>query len=508
MYKLAHIFAATIGLAVSVSQDVAPRSSISADLADFCNGADTEDDTICIQEWLNAAEANGANLHAPSGTYFYSSAVIVHSNTQLQCADPQSTVFKFNRTQNSYSKYFLTGKDIENITIKNCGFDVAGNLSEFLSVIAVGGEENSLDQPPVNRNINVQKNHIFDSMFQQENCSPQAECTAQRQYILLLSCENCRVENNDLAGGGRIKLGRPGAKLFVINNRINYVNDNGITVVSIGSQGASKIRIVNNQIINPLSVGIFFGADGEVEENPNLSVSDVIISDNQIEGDWRGSCIRGTLPAKAEQIRIVSNTCTKTGTANDQSTFGINLRKLRSDLSASNDILIGMNKIRAQLRNEHSENPITSSPLGENGAGILIGESHDQLKIIGNSIRDVGDTAILLKATLRDAVIAENNLLGGRLRVVAEGSNFHGTIRDNQITGSQAGFSELLLNASTENSITAGIQGNVITNHDGACVRLRGNGIFQLRLTSNQFLECSEAIQLERGASLAPGSIR
>ena len=173
-------------------------------LSDFCDGSDDADDTACIRAWIAQAEGTGSwpirhkDLYVPPGTYLYSGTVPLHSKLHIRCAGPGSAVF---RNNGGPGNFFLADQQpVDNVIIENCGFDVNGGTAEFLFVIGVNASLPS-------SNIHIRGNRFFDSAILGQNSKQ------QRQYILLLPCNNCWVESNHLSEGGRSGRPLPGGDL-------------------------------------------------------------------------------------------------------------------------------------------------------------------------------------------------------------------------------------------------------------------------------------------------------
>ena len=170
-------------------------------------------------------------------------------------------------------------------------------------------------------------NRIFDSTG--------VECAGrdcQRQYLVALNVQDVLIENNHFSHGGRIKVGRPGKRIVIRNNQLDFVNDNGITVVGDKDVGledfdniTEDILIYRNTINSPTVTGIFYGADG-TDDKPGLTLRRITIFGNTITGRMGGACIRGTLPEYASQIFVGDNRCNSIGRQDgNKSLSGIHL---------------------------------------------------------------------------------------------------------------------------------------------------------------------------------------
>lgn len=286
------------------------------------------DDTAAARAWLQAAKEAGGNLVAPAGTYYISEALPLYSNTHLRCAGADRTIFKNSGGSRTGTSKLLSTKDAAvpapaNIVIEHCGFDVNGwNRVDFLNWIQIqtyGGVDTAEQRV---RNIQIRNNRFFDSDFPGlEGCDwGQDVCvTRQRLYISVSRVDGVWIENNHLSGGGRIKTGNLGLgrNMYIRNNVIEFVNDNAITITDVDRGDdtdtchepclTEHVAITGNRISNPVNTGIFFGADGQANDAPQMTLRDVTIARNRIEGFFSGTGIRGFLPAQTENVHIVDN---------------------------------------------------------------------------------------------------------------------------------------------------------------------------------------------------------
>jgi hypothetical protein len=376
------------------------------DLSDYCNGSDEIDDTACIREWIEVGRASPSGaLYAPAGTYLFRQAMPLYSGLRLECAGASETTFR----NNGGSGLFLAAATaVHGVRIENCGFDVRGSTANFLAVISVNPPD-----PTPSTELLVRRNRFYDSAIRGRMSAE------QRQYILLLNCEGCRVVENHLSEGGRIKLGRPGRGLLIRGNIVERANDNAITVVDIGEGLSEDIRIVNNRVLHPLVVGIFFGADGEGQTSPSLITRNVRIEGNYIEGDWRLACILGTLPAIADEILVRGNTCAKQGPT-QQATAGIIIKRTNDAALRATDIRVEANTVFSA----DASGPVAALDFG----GIFFSGSHERVRVVRNEIFNVGPRAMMFRnVDIVDARIVRNVLVGGV--IVIEGS-VQGVIQD------------------------------------------------------------------------------
>ena len=290
------------------------------------------DDTVAIQNWVNQAQSLGydlspVHLWAPPGIYYISKKIALYSNTHIACEG--DAVFKNtgrskHGTLNMFVGLSTPTESIKDIKIEYCHFDANGwNRSDFLSFIAIKG---SLEATKKAKNIVLQYNIFKDTNFPGDtNCDQgrKLPCqTLQRQYILVTYVEGAWVEHNELSHGGRIKIGRPGKRIYIQHNTLNFVNDNAITVVDrkksrpfpqcnkFGNDVCTTedVHIIGNTIVDPVAGGIFFGVDGEYDDHKQMVLNNVQIRDNQIVGFFSSAGIVGILPADTTNITISNNT--------------------------------------------------------------------------------------------------------------------------------------------------------------------------------------------------------
>ncbi|MGK7891051.1 MAG: hypothetical protein AB4042_17115 [Leptolyngbyaceae cyanobacterium] len=282
------------------------------DIKEFCNQADAAhvngDSTDCVRRWMQAGKEQGKHLFASTGTYTLNRHIVIFNGMHLKCEDPKSTTFK-KITGNWQGKfrsheYHETEPVLSDILIEHCGFDMNGDPGNFASAFQFTN---------VNH-VTFRGNRIFDQT--------DVECierTCQRQYLVIVNSDNILVEHNHFSHGGRIKVGQTGQNWVIRNNHLDFVNDNGITVVGIkGINDFNAVRhvlIYGNYIENPTVTGIFLGADGE-DDQPGFTVEGITVFNNKIVGRFDSACIKGTLPEFTSKIFIANNHCENYGSLN------------------------------------------------------------------------------------------------------------------------------------------------------------------------------------------------
>jgi hypothetical protein len=443
-------------------------------LTDYCT-ASAADHADCIQKWLNQAATRGADLYVPPGEWRHSRAVYMHSGSHIRCASPGASVFKNIKNAGGLFRANPKPKELRNVIIENCGFDANGSTAKYLEMIGA-------NRPAVS-NIHIRGNRFYDS------AAPGKTSAQQRQYIVLVPCVDCWIENNRLSEGGRIKVGRPGQRLFVRGNHVEDTNDNAITVVDVGDGTSSEIVIEANVIQRPLGVGVFFGADGQTQTLPGLHTFNVQIAGNIVRGDWGTSCIQATLPAAAARVHIVRNICVKTGTAG-KFPVGIGVTRTNDATAPAQELLIGFNSVGAE-----------GGGVLYDG-GIFMSGAHRGVRMLGNDVRQAGSPAIQLKnMDMTEALIADNLMAGGGLSI--RGS-FQGEVRDNRVSDAPgAGF---LFATGAGQTIRASVAHNAIAGAK-TCMQFEGPGPLEIDVADNALRGCIDR-PLTFFSDLSAGSIR
>lgn len=370
------------------------KSDHAIDIKHFCDGNTNTDSTTCAQQWLQTAQEQGKHLYASEGIYTLGDSLNIFNNMHLRCESPK-TIFR--KRGDRGSPHFTSVRygqpiiPVRNVLIENCGFDMNGDQSNFASAIRLSQAQN----------ITLRKNRIFDSTGTRSDAR-----NRQRQYVLILSAVDILVEDNHLSDGGRIKLGQPGRRLVIRNNILDFVNDNGITVVDIptsswpdGNNVSEDILITGNRIIDPTVTGIFFGADGE-PNGVNVITRRVTIANNIITGPL-SACIKGTLPDQASNILIAYNQChhelPRFGWSDNQFNSGIRLDRADNTTGQAKSITVIGNEIHAK-----------SPDILDLGA-LFVGD-HVQVCQMNNIIRN---SALAARVTKNSTVYFRGNDWGG-----------------------------------------------------------------------------------------------
>lgn len=366
------------------------------DVADYCDGTDELDDTTCAQQWQSESASTGAHMFASSGTYYLSRHVLVHDGMHLRCENPNTVIFK-KISGTSYSHFAQdTASGFTDILIENCGFDMNGDPKNFAHSLNLkaGG-----DQPM--SNVTIRGNRYFDSTGMNDPARDK-----QRQYVAVLKVQDLLVENNVMTNGGRIKAGRPGRRIWIRGNDLDFINDNGITIVSRpqmqwadGTPITEDILIENNRVHDATVTGIFFGADGETQ-GVGMTTRRITVRHNLVTGDFGGIGINGILPDFASEIRVHGNVIVKDGPEGDYNK-GIQIRKTNDPASLST--MIGI-----------ANNLITTRETGRYPHGAIFVASTQDACIVDNLVFNT-NTAIWVRASASVSLF-NNAWNGGTVR--------------------------------------------------------------------------------------------
>jgi pectate lyase-like protein len=480
-------------------------------------GNGVADDTSEIQAAITASPSTGGTVYFPPGTYRLSSALVLKSNLVLMGAGPTMSVLQGNGAITILTKFVSSdGATITDLTIQGLGFDLNGyNATNFSYGIAIN--------TTTVRRIRIIGNRFFDSAY------PGDANVLQREWILVLPAEDVWIENNDLSHGGRIHFGggTGGAvtrNVWVTNNKIDFVNDNGITFPMNGSvaipTGAitEKVFITGNSIKNPMASGIFFGVDGQQDDDPTIILRDIHISDNTIWLDGVDSDdgvvgIRGTLPAgtsSAENILIESN-IVRVADALTTTPYGIQISQATSTNVMGRAITI---------RGNHVVGPATAGYIG-----ISIVATVGDLLLEQNTIVGM-DTGIQIQGSAAGAVWSRLAVKGNRMigpkavgisvsgdPVVADGL-IEGNWVHGQVTASSAHAGLQLVSVGALADYEFTIRNNAFIDGASYGIRLQsvavpvGSG-FLLYLTGNDVTGNGfSAINLQDNAAWRTGSLR
>ncbi len=469
------------------------------------------DDTVAVRTWLQEADrSGGAALFAPAGVYYInqvdlfgvggvegSYSLPLYNDTHLKCAGQVVTTFKnTGRSATGPGAMFRAAAPAPaNIVIENCGFDWNGwNLQDFASMVVITPHT---EPGAAAQNIYVRHNKFFDSNLPgTEGCDfGQDECaTRQRHHILVQRVDGVWIEHNLMSDGGRIKVGGAGLgrNMHIQHNVLDLVNDNGITIVEYklaeaATSTTEHIEITDNIITNPVSSGIFFGADGEEAGlSEGMVLRDVVIARNRISGFFVGAGIIGQLPRTTEDVQIVDNFVENTRDS-DISSFvsGILLNQQSPEADPTTDLRIEGNTVLAS--GPHSV-------LNVGGIVLRTANRMSGLVVSGNEVRCEG-----CPTDMRfDALAAGIWLWFGDFEHVAIHANrvIHAnnalqlgssaTITDASIEGNEfldsvnPWVGQITLSADSGDTIEARVAGNRIHGGAGYGILCSGSGTFLL----------------------------
>lgn len=245
-----------------------------AQIADVQARTALVDVTVPLQAAINAACLANVQLFWPSGIYLISASIIAKSNTNWQGEGGNSSIIKNNGTVR-----FMVNDDDTNmtdVTIDGLGFDYNGyNALNFGTAMSFNGLSHT--------RFRIVNNRVFDSNY------PGNATVNQRQGLFIGNRpEYVWVQGNDFSHGARIKVGRGGKNIFIKNNKLEYINDNAITMAMDGTVASptgdftENVHIEDNIILDAIGNGVFVGADGPDILDPTLYIKNLSISRNII----------------------------------------------------------------------------------------------------------------------------------------------------------------------------------------------------------------------------------
>lgn len=482
------------------------------------------DDTIAVTAWLSRADRpGGARLTAPRGIYYVNQAQLpnvggasasrslpIYNDTTITCAGPDRTTFRnAGGAAGGVAVLFRSAAvSPANIRIEQCGFDWNGwNLQDYAGVIDVSPQDVPGAQVD---SVEIRHNAFFDSALPgQTGCDfGQDECaTRQRHHVLVQKVDNVWIEDNTMSGGGRIKTGGGGLgrHMYIRRNTLDFINDNGITIVDTVEGITEHVEISDNVIVNPVTSGIFFGADGEPSlPVPRMILRDVTIARNSISGYYATAGIIGDPPDVTEDVGILDNVIVNSRDTDVRPGFhyvgGIVLARLLTARDATG-LRVEGNQVSASgphasmnIAGIYLTGPMSGLRLVSNGIGcdlcagldagiwVRIG-AFENLQITGNQIADAWNALVfgsglalpsLLEIT--GGSIAGNTLarsrspLGGQIVLqVNDGETIEAAVVYNRIengTGlgilcSASGSGTLLLGDLASNTFSGNVAGDL-----------------------------------------------
>jgi hypothetical protein len=282
--------------------------------------------------------------------------------------------------------------------------------------------------------------------------------------------------------------------MYIRNNTLNFINDNGITIVDAQAGLTEHVEIMNNTILNPITSGIVFGADGEKNVDiPGMMVRDVTIAGNHITGFFAAG-IEGRLPETAEEVRVLDNVIqAQRDTALGPGRFvhGIALRPGKAALNIATGLHVEGNTVAA-----------FGNHAAFNTAGMLFEGPVQNLTVADNDVRCDGCLTIergiwLSSGGFENVTLLHNTVdnAGQALRV-GYGDDTKIRVRNATIlantflnsTSSADGQISLIIHARSR--IEARIANNVIHDGSGYGILCQGAGQFLLTdLLTNNFAD-------------------
>jgi hypothetical protein len=404
---------AAISWVEAVGSRVPFNKANSLDLASYCNGNDTNDDSGCMESWLVAAKAQRKDLYVSPGTYYYSRSWVLWNGVRLKCANPDTTVFK----SNSRNVGIIFGVSPQwgpgnaqnlDISFEDCGYDLNGAVEgKHTAILYVLGNSYGPAQY-----VTIRGNKMYDSAMTGTMNSGRDN---QRSYINGNNgSADWLIENNHLSEGGRIGIGGSDKHRLVIrNNTLDNINDNAITISNSGNPGEiADILIEGNTITNPIGSGIFVGQDGQGAYAEGMIFRDITIRNNVIKSDARCTgadyifgclttmCIDISGAWDLSRIYVAGNNCHKAQPVKPgefPSGFGV--------LTSGRDITF--------------ENNILTAPTAAySGAAVSFMDSVSNLCLIANDV---------------SAPPVPVGFYGGSFTGKMTGNNWHGGVIDDRV---------------------------------------------------------------------------
>jgi hypothetical protein len=458
-------------------------------------GDGVTNDTSALQAAIDAASAAQVQLFWPKGVYFITATLIVSSNVNWLGEGGSYSVIK----QNGLLQFMMNDNStpVENVIIDSLGFDFNGyNVANFGTAILF----NSVSH----ENLRIVNNKIFDSDY------PGDGNINQRQAIFIgQNPTNIWVLNNNVSEGGRIKIGYGGTNVFIQRNKLNYIDDNGITMAMLGTSAApsnqitENVHIEDNIIVNPTGNGIFFGADGEDKNDPAMVLKNVSIARNIIVLDTPDTddsasprFIIGVIPYNgASDIAINDNICVMTTNTPDAGfSESIRIASVNGAVGTLKRLSISRNKL--------------STPYKRPGA-VVVGHQAivDDIIISDNYFEGYSDAIFLRLATTINRPTITNNVIKSSDRGIRIDNNpvvTAGSYSRNRIFSPTAAD----LFASTS-AMEWRIESNEILDSAAAAIQLDGAGTKDFYLINNDLRGAvSGPITFTNSAALSADSAR
>ena len=466
-----------------------------AQIADVRAGVATNVATQ-LQNAINAASAAQVQLFWPKGTYYITSTLIVSSKVNWKGEGGTYSVIK--QDGNLINMVNDDNSNMDDVIIDGLGFDFNGyNAANFATAM----QFNALSH----KRFRITNNRVFDSNY------PGDGIVNQRQGLFIGQFnENIWVLNNDFSAGARIKVGRGGRNVFIQRNKLQYIDDNAITMAMIGTVAApvgdftENVHIEDNIIINPTGNGIFLGSDGSDKDDPamyvkNVSVArNIIVLDTPYTDDGRAPrFIIFIAPAGGvSDVAINDNICVMTtNTPNVGPSEGIRIGATTNPVGTMDRLSICRNKIFSPYQRE---------------SAIQVGCAYatNDLVVADNEIQGYADCIFFPFAPEHNRPVITGNTIRGAQRGFRLGGNptvVAGTYSRNRVLSPTAGAN---LFAST-NAMEWRIESNEILDSAASAVEFNGAGTKNIYLINNDFRGAVSApVVLSGGAAFSADSAR
>ena len=454
------------------------------------------DDTAALQTAIDTACAAKVQLFWPRGTYFITATLEHSSDVNWLGEGGDYSVIK----QNGHLKFMTNDRNIpsNNIIIDGLGFDYNGYIDDNYGTAI---NFNSVSH----ENFRICNNKVFDSNY------PGDGVIKQRQAIFIgINATNVWVLNNDLSHGGRIKVGYGGRNVFIQSNRLNYIDDNGITMAMLGTAAVpsgmvtENVHIEDNIIVNPTGNGIFFGADGTNKNDPALVLKNVSISRNIIILDTPNTDDGGStrfmimiIPVSgASDIAVNDNICVMTtNSPNIGDAEGIRVGAAEGAVGTLRRFSMSRNKLYTPYKR-----PV----------GIQLGFSAttDDLIVSDNYLEGFSDAIFLRFGATYNRPVITNNVVTASDRGLRIGDNNPVVVNGTYSRNRTVSPTNALLFSST-NAMEWRIESNEVLNSSGAAIEIDSAGTKNFYLINNDFRgAASGPITFSNGAVLSPNAVR
>lgn len=447
-----------------------------AQIADVQARTALVDVTAPLQMAIDAACAAQTQLFWPRGVYYITASLVAKSKTNWLGEGGTYSVVKGSGIIGTLIND--DDSNMEDVIIDSMGFDFNGfNTTDFATALSFNATSHT--------RFRIVNNRIFDSNY------PGDGAVKQRQGIFIGSLNtDIWVLNNDLSAGARIKVGRGGRNVFIRSNKLNFINDNGITMAMRGTAAlpegnvTENVHIEDNIIINPAVTGIFIGADGEDKTDPAMYVKNVIVARNIIymntpytgqEGTFnttpRGFAI--TAPSGGVyDLSVVDNTIVMTNVTPNFASEVIRVGAADLPVGTMDRVTISRNKIYTPYKNQ---------------TGIYVGPLYaiNDLVISDNIIDGANEAVYLRTASTINRPVVTGNITRNCARpfriafnpVVVAG--VYARNRDNSPTAAAI--------FSSSNAMEWRIDNNEILDSAAAALDVNGAGVKDLYIINNDF---------------------